>query len=106
MKTSLDWFLENLPERFKNAILNSCQEEIKQAKQMEKEQMIGFHKWMLKMDTEANAEQFFHYSDQDMLEQYLSGDWGPGWRDLSEDLNAPTCEYSGLRPVEGYIEKP
>jgi hypothetical protein len=103
MQTSLDWFLENLPERFKNAILNSCQEEIKQAKQMEKEQMIDFYTWIRKNDS---AEEYFHYSDQDMLEQYLSGDWGPGWRDLSEDLNAPTCEYSGLRPVDGYIEKP
>jgi hypothetical protein len=103
MKTAVDLLIENLPERFKNAILNSCQEEIKQAKQMEKEQMIDFYTWIRKNDS---AEEYFHYSDQDMLEQYLSGDWGPGWRDLSEDLNTPTCEYSGLRPVEGYIEKP
>jgi len=50
----------------------------------EKEQMINFYNWMQRNDS---AEEYFHYSDQDMLEQYLSGDWGPGWRDLSEDLN-------------------
>ena len=33
MQTSLDWFLENLPERFKYALLNTCEEGIKKAKQ-------------------------------------------------------------------------
>jgi hypothetical protein len=84
MKTAVDLLIESLPERFKNAILNSCQEEIKQGKEKEKEQMIDFYNWMRRNDS---AEAYFHYSDQDMLEQYLSGDWGPGWRDLSEDLN-------------------
>ena len=69
MQTSLDWFLENLPERFKNAILNSCQEEIKQAKQMEKEQMLDFYTWIRINDS---AEEYFHYSDQDMLTEYLN----------------------------------
>jgi hypothetical protein len=52
-----------------------------------KEKMIGFHKWMLTMDTEANAEQFFHYTDEDMAEMYLD-EWGPGWRDISKPLEA------------------
>ena len=39
MQTSLDWFLENLPERFKYALLNTCEEGIKKAKQKEKEQI-------------------------------------------------------------------
>ena len=38
--TAVDWLLENLPLRYKNAILNTCQEEINQAKAMEKEQII------------------------------------------------------------------
>ena len=38
--TAIDWLLENLPLRYKNAILNTCQEEINQAKAMEKEQII------------------------------------------------------------------
>ena len=75
-----------------------------------KQQMIGFHKWMLTMDTEANAEEFFHYTDEDMAEMYLD-EWGPGWRDISKPLEGEPqdtpaiCEYSGLRPVEGYQEE-
>jgi len=38
--TAVDWLLENLPLRYKNAILNTCQEEINQAKVVEKEQII------------------------------------------------------------------
>lgn len=55
------------------------------------ENMIGFHKWMLKNDTEENAERFFHYTDEDMVNEYL--------RETAE-----VCEYSGLRPVEGYLD--
>jgi hypothetical protein len=104
METAIDWLLNSLPERFRNAMLNTCQEEINQARQKEREQMIGFHRWMLKTDTADNAEEFFHYMDEDMLEQYLNGDYGPGWRDLSEPLEVSTqdpaiCNYSGLRPV-------
>jgi hypothetical protein len=38
-ETALTWFLNNLPERFKNAIHNTCQEEIKKAKEVEKIQI-------------------------------------------------------------------
>jgi len=38
--TAVDWLLENLPLRYKNAMLNTCQEEINKAKAMEKEQII------------------------------------------------------------------
>jgi methyltransferase-like protein len=38
-QTAVEWFMDNLPNRFRNAILNECGEEIEQAKQMEKEQM-------------------------------------------------------------------
>ena len=38
--TAVDWLLENLPLRYKNSILNTCQEEINKAKAMEKEQLI------------------------------------------------------------------
>jgi hypothetical protein len=37
-QTAVEWFIENLPIRFKNAILNECGEEIEKAKAMEKEQ--------------------------------------------------------------------
>jgi hypothetical protein len=59
---------------------------VENLKQEEKKQMIGFYRWMLKTDTADHAEEFFHFSDEDMLEQYLNGDYGPGWRDLSEPL--------------------
>ena len=28
---------------------------------------ISFHHWMMKNDTPENAERFFHYSDNDMM---------------------------------------
>jgi|Laugrespbdmm15sd_2_1035082.scaffolds.fasta_scaffold55397_2 hypothetical protein len=43
MQTSLDWFLENLPERLKYALLNTCEEGIKKAKQKDKEQIINIY---------------------------------------------------------------
>ena len=85
-----------------------------------KELMIGFHRWMLKHDTADNAEEYFHYTDEDMVEEYLreyfkddtsrEDYWGPGWRDVSKPLETDTqdpaiCNYSGLRPVEGYKEE-
>ena len=101
----LGYITENAANRILDYINNLYLEQ-------EKEQMIGFYKWMLKTDTADNAEEFFHYTDEDMLEQYLNGDWGPGWRDLSEPLEGEPqdtipaiCEYSGLRPVEGYKEE-
>jgi hypothetical protein len=39
-QTAVEWFMDNIPTRFKNAILNECSEEIEKAKQMEKEQII------------------------------------------------------------------
>lgn len=62
-----------------------------------KECMIGFHKWMLKTDTADNAEEFFHYTDEDMAEEYL--------KVSTQDTVPAICEYSGLRPVEGYQEE-
>jgi hypothetical protein len=108
MKTAIDWLLYSLPERYRNAMLNTCREEINQARQKEREQMIDFYTWMRRNDS---AEEYFHYTDEDMLEQYLNGDYGPGWRDLSEPLEREpqdtpaVCNYSGLRPVEGYQEE-
>ena len=42
-----------------------------QVNKVEKEWIIGFHKWMLKNDTEENAEKYFHYSDEDMVNEYI-----------------------------------
>jgi len=35
----------------------------------EKEQMIDFYNWMRRNDS---AEEYFHYSDEDMLTEYLN----------------------------------
>ena len=36
----------------------------------EKAQTIAFHNWMKENDTEGNAERFFHYTDEDMLDKF------------------------------------
>lgn len=38
-QTAIKWLLNNIPERYKNAFLNDCKEEIEQAKAMEEEQI-------------------------------------------------------------------
>ena len=44
---------------------------VKEKLEEEKEQIIDFHKWMLKNDTAENADKYFHYSDDDMFNEYL-----------------------------------
>jgi hypothetical protein len=39
-QTAIEYLLSNLPNRFRNAILNECSEEIEKAKQMEMEKTI------------------------------------------------------------------
>ena len=39
--------------------------------QREQDTAIKFHRWMLKNDTEQNAEIYFHYSDNDMWNEFL-----------------------------------
>lgn len=39
-QTALSWFLENLPTRFKNSLLNTCQDLVLRAKEKEKEQIV------------------------------------------------------------------
>ncbi len=36
-QSPVNWFIDNLPERFRNAILNTCVEEIEQAREMERQ---------------------------------------------------------------------
>ena len=38
--TAIDWLLESLPIRYKNAIMNTCQEEVEKSREMFKEQII------------------------------------------------------------------
>ena len=82
MQTAVEWLINELVEldklldgRRKNeddTVFKLPPDKLyERAKQMEKEQIIGFHKWMLGNDTEQNAEKYFHYSDNDMLNEYL-----------------------------------
>lgn len=41
------------------------------SKNVEKQNMVNFHRWMKKNDTPENAERYAGYSDNDMLEEYL-----------------------------------
>jgi hypothetical protein len=38
--TAFEWFLKNIPERFKNAFLTSCHEEIQKTRELEKGQIM------------------------------------------------------------------
>ena len=40
--------------------------------QKEKEQTIGFYEWMSQNDTISNMEQYFHYTNEDMLNEYIN----------------------------------
>lgn len=31
---------------------------------------IAFHRWMIANDTPENAEEYFHYSDEDMYNEF------------------------------------
>jgi hypothetical protein len=43
---------------------------LEKAREIEEQNMIMFHKWMKDNDTPENAERFFHFTDEDMLNQY------------------------------------
>lgn len=71
-QTAVEW-LEKILEGQKDNPFNYAEWSIalEHAKEMEREQMIGFYKWMLENDTEVNAERYFQFSNSDMLEFYL-----------------------------------
>jgi hypothetical protein len=71
--TAVEWFFSEL-ERMQYFIGNDMLQALKQAKEMEKEQMIKFHKWMLENDTEQNADKYFHFTNSDMLNEYYKQD--------------------------------
>jgi hypothetical protein len=59
---------------------------------------LGFYRWMLRNDTMENAEKWFGYSDEDMLEAYkqeleMYEYWGdgqmmnPGIKRKDKDIN-------------------
>ena len=50
-------------------------EKARELLQKEKEQMISFHKWMKENDTQENAEEYFHYTDEDMVNEYFNQEY-------------------------------
>lgn len=67
-QTAVEWLFEQIINRTDRMYFLK---EIEQAKEMEKLQMIEFHKWVLENDTPENAERYFHFSDTDVLNEYL-----------------------------------
>ena len=39
-ETAVEWLLKNIPQRFANAFMNQCRDEITEAKRMEEEQRV------------------------------------------------------------------
>lgn len=58
-QTAIGYLISNLPERFKNGIMNMYAEELEQAKEMEKE-----HIRMAYLRGRLNAEEEFKTSEQ------------------------------------------
>ena len=79
-QTAVEWLVEQIKDYdftdpktneyliFKIPIYSFI-EKIEQAKEKEKEQMIDFYNWMRRNDS---SEEYFHYSDEDMLTEYLN----------------------------------
>lgn len=65
--TAVEWLLENLPIRYKNAILNDCIEQIEEAKAMEKEQKkeIALHFMMLGIKNKGDYSKIDFYKEID-----------------------------------------
>ena len=70
-QTAVEWLLIQIHKHWNSEGL-SFDKILEQAKAMEKEQMIEFHKWMIENDTAQNAEKYFHFTDSDMLHEYYN----------------------------------
>jgi hypothetical protein len=62
--TAFEWFLKNIPERFRNAFLNSCQEEIQKTRELEKSQIVDSHADGIDHDL-TDLDKEFGMSDSD-----------------------------------------
>ena len=67
--TAMQELIEYLEKNYYiNELTNFDKDKI-QFLEKEKEQMIDFYNWMRRNDS---AEEYFHYSDEDMLTEYLN----------------------------------
>ena len=71
-QTVVEWFQDQIIKIVNGTCDLSEIQIYEQAKKMEKERMIEFHKWMIENDTVQNAEKHFHFTDSDMLHEYYN----------------------------------
>lgn len=65
-QTATDWMFDQLWETPKDKL--SWFKILMEAEEMHKEQMLNFYMWMRMNE---RAEEYFHYSDEDMFAEYL-----------------------------------
>ena len=70
-QTAVEWLIIQMHIHWGNEDV-SFEKLLEQAKEMEKQQMMEFHKWMIENDTVQNAEKHFHFTDSDMLDEYYN----------------------------------
>ena len=68
MKTALQELMQWMEET--EFMVNSAFiDKVNECLEKEKEQMIDFYNWMRRNDS---SEEYFHYSDEDMVTEYLN----------------------------------
>jgi hypothetical protein len=72
--TAVQWLIHQLITENEVSLKGENYKLFEIAKEMEREQMIKFYKWMLENNTEQNAEKYFHFTDSDMLNEYYKQD--------------------------------
>jgi hypothetical protein len=72
--TAVQWLIHQLITENEVTLKGENYKLFELAKEMEREQMIKFYKWMLENNTEQNAEKYFHFTDSDMLNEYYKQD--------------------------------
>jgi hypothetical protein len=65
-QTAVEWLYDQLTSTWFDKV--SGTDVLKKAKEMEKEQMLNFYMWMRMNE---RGEEYFHYTDEDMFEEYL-----------------------------------
>jgi hypothetical protein len=65
-QTATDWMFDQLWETPKDKL--AWFKILMKAEEMHKEQMLNFYMWMRMNE---RAEEYFHYSDEDMFAEYL-----------------------------------
>ena len=67
-QTAVEWLYKEMIKKSVNDPSHNVLYILQQAKEMEKEQMLNFYMWMRMNE---RAEEYFHYTDEDMFAEYL-----------------------------------